>query len=166
MYEEIYESPIGKIKIEADEQNITQISFVTTAELNNVCKKEIKPANDIVKECKKQLQEYFEGKRKEFNIKYKLNGTEFQKEVWEEISKIQYGKTVSYKEVAKRIRKEKAVRAVANAIGKNNIVIIIPCHRIIGSNGKLTGFSAKTDDKTGVELKQELLELEGNKEWK
>ncbi len=89
-----------------------------------------------------------------------MNGTEFQCKVWKTLLQIPYGKTVSYKEIAHQIKNEKAVRAVANAIGKNPLLILVPCHRVIGINGKLTGFSAKTDKKDGITIKKELLELE------
>lgn len=154
IYSSIYKSPLGKIRIEAEENKITKVSFVSEAVT------EEKP-NEATLECKKQLQEYFDGKRQKFEIDYKLQGTEFQCKVWEELLKIPYGKVVAYKDVAERIGNKKGVRAVANAIGSNNLLIIVPCHRVIGSNGKPTGFSGKTDDKTGLELKQELLELEG-----
>ncbi len=151
MYCSIYNSPVGKIKIIADNQNIIDIGF------SEECKEN---PNKLSIECKKQLEQYFEGKRKIFDIKYRLIGTDFSCKVWNELSKIPYGKVVSYKDIAVRIGNEKAVRAVANAIGRNNLLIIIPCHRVIGSNGKLTGFSAYTEEKTGIEIKQELLNLE------
>lgn len=153
LYKTIYESPIGRIKIEAEGDSITKVHFISNSEVKE-------NPNKITLECKKQLEEYFEGKRKEFNLKYKLEGTEFQCSVWKELAKIPYGNLTTYKDVAERVGNAQGVRAVANAIGRNNIVIIIPCHRVIGSNGKLTGFSAKTDDKTGLEIKKELLELE------
>lgn len=170
MYQLIYNSPIGNIKIEAEGDKITKIGFVTKQELGKITNNSNNNYNDTevttAKKYNKQLVEYFAGKRKRFDIKYKLKGTDFQCKVWKELAKIPYGKTVSYKDIAIGIGKERAVRAVANAIGSNNLAILIPCHRVIGSNGKLTGFSAKTDEKTGLELKQELLNLEGNDEWK
>ncbi len=156
----IYCSPIGKIQIEAKEDKIVKIELIK----NNDIK--LENSNKATLECKRQLEEYFSGKRKKFDIKYVLQGTTFEKNVWEELYKIQYGETVTYKEIAVNIGKPEAVRAVANAIGKNNLLIVIPCHRVIGSNGKLTGFSSYTEDKTGIEIKQELLSLEGNKQWK
>lgn len=105
------------------------------------------------KECCLQLKEYFKGKRSKFSILLKMEGTEFQKKVWEEITKIPYGKTVSYKELAKKINAPYSYRAVANACGANKIPIVIPCHRVVASNG-FGGYSA------GLELKKYLLELE------
>lgn len=160
IYRSIYNSPIGNIKIEAEKDAIIKIELMKNynAEKEN--------QNNATIECKRELEEYFQSKRQKFNIKYKLQGTEFEKKVWEELYKIPYGETVSYKYIAEKIQNPKAVRAVANAIGKNKLLILIPCHRIIGSNGKLTGFSAYTEEKTGLEIKQELLSLEENKEWK
>lgn len=102
----------------------------------------------------KQLNEYFEGKRKEFDLPLKLEGTKFQKQVWRELTKIPYGQTRSYKDIALAIANPKAVRAVGMANNKNPISIVIPCHRVIGSNGDLIGYAG------GLEIKKELLNLE------
>ena len=112
--------------------------------------------DDVLKETRKQLDEYFEMKRKEFDIPLLMLGTAFQKSVWQALLKIPYGATESYLELSKSIGNEKAVRAVANANGANAIAIIIPCHRIIGRNGELTGYAG------GLTLKKRLLELENN----
>ena len=147
MYQLYYKSPMGKIKIEADEKKVIAIKFTDCAQV-------VDKPNEITKGCEKQLEEYFLGKRKIFEISFALEGTEFQKKVWSEVDKIPYGKTVSYKEIAKKIGNEKAFRAVGTAIGKNPIAIIVPCHRVIGSNGKMTGYAY------GFEKKVRLLELE------
>ena len=112
--------------------------------------------NEILKETRKQLDEYFNMTRKEFEIPLITVGTDFQKSVWDGLQNIDYGTTSTYLELAKNIGNEKAVRAVANANGANSIAIIIPCHRIIGTNGELTGFGG------GLPLKKRLLELEQN----
>jgi len=112
--------------------------------------------DDILKETRKQLDEYFLCKRKVFDIPLLTVGSDFQKSVWEELLKIPYGTTCSYLQLAKNIHNEKAVRAVANANGANALGIIIPCHRIIGKNGTLTGYGG------GLPLKKKLLELENN----
>ena len=112
--------------------------------------------DEILKETRKQLDEYFDMTRKEFTIPLITVGTDFQKSVWERLVKIPYGTTSSYLQLDKNIDNEKAVRAVANANGANSIAIMIPCHRIIGTNGKLTGFGG------GLPLKKRLLELEQN----
>lgn len=106
----------------------------------------------------KELKEYLKGTRKDFTIydSMLLAGTDFQKKVWKELLNIPYGQTKTYKEIAKAINNEKATRAVATAIGKNPLIIIIPCHRVIGSDGKLRGYAY------GVETKKKLLSLEKN----
>jgi methylated-DNA-[protein]-cysteine S-methyltransferase len=98
-----------------------------------------------------ELAEYFAGKRVNFNIKVEPDGTIFQKQVWEEMQKIPYGETATYADIAKRIDRPEAWRAVANACGANPIVVVIPCHRVVGSHGKLGGYSG------GIERKQWLL---------
>lgn len=106
----------------------------------------------------KELKEYLKGTRKDFTIydSTLLAGTDFQKKVWQELLNIPYGQTKTYKEIAKAINNEKAIRAVATAIGKNPLMIIIPCHRVIGSDGKLHGYAY------GLETKKKLLSLEKN----
>lgn len=101
-----------------------------------------------------QLDEYFQGKRTTFSLPFKLTGTPFQLAVWKELQNIPYGQTTSYKEIAQKINKPKACRAVGMANNKNPLPIIIPCHRVIGSNGKLIGYAG------GLKLKNHLLELE------
>jgi methylated-DNA-[protein]-cysteine S-methyltransferase len=110
----------------------------------------------IILEAKKQLDEYFEGIRKEFDIPLLFVGSDFQKSVWNSLLEIPYGETRSYKQQAKMIQNEKAIRAVASANGANAIAIIVPCHRIIGSDGKLTGYAG------GLGSKNMLLKLENN----
>lgn len=145
-----YKSPIGILRISADESGITEIDFV---------KKEGKPiqssSSKIIQDCIMQLDEYFRGKRKSFELKLNPGGTVFQKKVWRELLKIPYGETLSYGEVARKIKNQKAVRAVGQAIGRNPISIVIPCHRVIGSDGSLTGYAS------GLWRKKWLLKLEG-----
>lgn len=102
-----------------------------------------------------QLREYFDRGRKKFDVPLNLKGTEFQKKVWKEVSKIPFGKTKTYKEIALKIGDVKSVRAVGKANGANPVPIIIPCHRVIGANGSLTGYAA------GIDVKEKLLALEG-----
>jgi len=116
----------------------------------------IEQDDEILQKTKVQLDEYFNLKRKAFELPLLMVGTDFQKSVWEALLKVPYGTTSTYLQLAKEIGNEKAVRAVANANGANAIGIIIPCHRIIGTNGKLTGYAG------GVPLKKRLLELEQN----
>lgn len=108
----------------------------------------------VLEETKRQLDEYFAGKRKAFDIQLRLTGTDFQNEVWNALLDIPYGATMSYKDIAQCIGKPKAVRAVAGAIGANAISILIPCHRVIGSNHSLTGYAG------GLEAKRGLLGME------
>ena len=112
--------------------------------------------DDVLSKARVQLDEYLNGERASFDITVLMVGTDFQKSVWEALMKIPYGKTASYLDIAKCINKEKAVRAVASANGANSISLIIPCHRIIGSNGELVGYGG------GVPVKKRLLKLERN----
>lgn len=129
-------SPIGEIKITADEDFINSILFV----FDDTEMHEENP-NSVLKECKAQLSQYFSGKRNEFDIPIKQAGTEFQQKVWKELLKIPYGRTVSYNFIAKSLGDKKSIRAVGAANGKNQISIIVPCHRVIGSDGNLTGYA-------------------------
>ncbi|MBK8946164.1 MAG: methylated-DNA--[protein]-cysteine S-methyltransferase [Ignavibacteriae bacterium] len=129
-------SPIGEIKITAEENFITSILFVfddTEIEAENI--------NPVLTQCKKELAEYFVGKRNEFTIPIKQEGTEFQQKVWNELLKIPYAKTVSYNFIAGSLGDKKSIRAVGATNGRNQISIIVPCHRVIGSDGSLTGYA-------------------------
>ena len=139
--QQYFKSPIGIMEIIFDKDSVSEINFVK--------KKLRNESNKVIK----QLSKYFSGVKKEFDVKLKLDGTKFQKRVWQQLLKIPYGKTATYSYVAKAIKKPKAVRAVANAIAANKIPIIIPCHRVVGKKG-LGGFSC------GVWRKKYLLELE------
>ncbi len=110
--------------------------------------------SDVIEDAISQLNEYFEGKRTDFSIPFEFVGTDFQRRVWLELTKIPYGETISYLELARRIGNPKGVRAVALAVGANTISIIVPCHRVIGTNHKLTGYGG------GLTAKQGLLTLE------
>ena len=129
-----YRSEIGLIEIAGTEDGIHSVNFV---EEKSTSTPEIP---SCLKECVEQLDEYFKGKRKEFSLKMKLGGTDFQKKVWRELMRIPFGKTVSYKDIAEAIGKKEATRAVGMANNRNPIGIIIPCHRVIGSDGKLVGY--------------------------
>ncbi len=112
--------------------------------------------NEVLKETRQQLQEYFSGERKQFDLLLLMVGTDFQKRVWNELVKVTYGETSSYLNLAEKIGNKNAVRAVASANGANAISIIVPCHRVIGSNGELVGYAG------GLRAKGKLLELEQN----
>jgi methylated-DNA-[protein]-cysteine S-methyltransferase len=147
-YKAYYDSPIGILEIAGDENRIIGVHFVD---------KKIDPDPAIplpIKECVRELYEYFVGERKEFSVKLQLEGTDFQKKVWNQLMKIPYGETASYKDIAVAIRNKMAVRAVGGANGRNNIAIIIPCHRVIAHDGTLGGYGG------GLEKKEWLLNHE------
>ncbi|MCK9257654.1 MAG: methylated-DNA--[protein]-cysteine S-methyltransferase [Sulfurospirillaceae bacterium] len=141
-----FHSPIGPLTIYENEGFIVRVDFSE----NKTTSK-----SPLILECKKQLDEYFQKKRKEFDLPLKPQGTKFQTDVWNTLCSIPYGECVSYKDVATMINNPKAVRAVGGANNKNPIAIIIPCHRVIGSDGKLVGYGG------GIDIKINLLELEG-----
>jgi len=130
------ETPLGIASISGDENGITKISITEDSE-----KKPSTEIPDILKEATTQLRDYFEGKRNNFNIKLNPSGTDFQQKVWQELSKIPFGKTVSYLDIAKRLGDPKCIRAAASANGKNPLWVVVPCHRVIGSDGSLTGYA-------------------------
>ena len=141
-------TPLGIAEIEGDENGITKISVENDTEDISI------ETPSELKEASLQLQEYFEGKRKEFNFKMNPKGTEFQQKVWQALLEIPYGKTTSYLELSKKLGDVKAIRAVASANGKNPLWIVVPCHRVIGSDGSLTGYAG------GLWRKKWLLEHE------
>lgn len=147
-----YKSPIGNLIIMEEENAIIKLCF-KEQEITNI--KDIQEfETPLLKKAKKQLEEYFEGKRKKFDLALRLNGTSFQNKVWKALLNIPYAKTCSYKDIAKNIGNENASRAVGNANNKNPLPIFIPCHRVIGSNGKLIGYAG------GLDIKIKLLKLE------
>jgi methylated-DNA-[protein]-cysteine S-methyltransferase len=128
-----YPSPVGLLEIQCSEKYIKSLLFVEIGD--------VEPAeHPLLQKCIKQLDEYFKGRRKEFNLPLNQDGTEFQQKVWNLLYKIPYGKTISYNTLAKQYGDVKAIRAVASANGKNNIAIIVPCHRVIGSDQSLVGY--------------------------
>ncbi len=150
-YKTYYQSEIGWLEIIGTEDVVKAVEFIEPEE------KEENNAHPpaAVAACVTQLDGYFKGKRQEFLLKLAPEGTEFQKAVWHQLLEVPFGKTVSYLDIAKAIGNEKAVRAVGAANGQNPIAIIVPCHRIIGSNGKLTGYGG------GLWRKEWLLNHEG-----
>jgi len=132
-------TPIGIVKIVGNENGISEISvFDENSETQKLLGQ---PIPDCLKDAAHQLAQYFNGTRKQFDLKLNLQGTEFQQRVWKELLNISHGKTRSYLEQSKKIGDIKAIRAVASANGKNPIWIVIPCHRVIGSDGSLTGYA-------------------------
>lgn len=128
-------TPLGSAKLEGDENGLTYVTVLETDEPVS----EIIP--EILEDAVYQLNEYFEGKRQNFDLLLNPEGTEFQKKVWAALLEIPFGKTISYLELSKNLGDVKAIRAVASANGKNPLWVIIPCHRVIGSDGSLTGYS-------------------------
>jgi methylated-DNA-[protein]-cysteine S-methyltransferase len=142
---------VGLLKISGTDHFISQVSFHDTSQKNPAGKKDMPP---MLIQCVEQLIQYFNGQRRVFELPLSQEGTSFQQEVWNELITIPYAKTISYIQLAIRTGDPKATRAVASANGKNNIAIIVPCHRVIGSNGQLVGYGG------GLWRKKWLLEHE------
>lgn len=143
----VVSSPVGKLLIRADDESIVEVSFTgENSAHTDDC--------DLLKKCASELEMYFAGKLKEFTVPISLKGTDFRKRCWEALRTIPYGETISYKALAEKVASPKAYRAVGGANHHNPIVIIVPCHRVIGADGGLTGFGG------GIEKKRRLLELE------
>ena len=132
-----YKSPVGLLKIGAAENVISEITFIDNQD-------EIESSAELtplLQQCVEQLIEYFNGRRRSFELPVYQAGTPFQSRVWSELLNITYGKTISYMDLAKRLGDPKVIRAAASTNGKNNICIIVPCHRVIGSNQSLVGYA-------------------------
>lgn len=153
IYQLDYESPIGVIEIISTDEAIKSILFSERNAKKFVIDRDT-PA--VLKECYHQLDEYFKGTRETFTFPIVYAGTDFQNSVWKALTTIPYGETCSYKYIAETIGNEKAIRAVGSANGKNKLSIVIPCHRIIGANGTLTGYAG------GLWRKEWLLNHEAN----
>lgn len=148
LYTAYFSSPVGWLLLQCTDKHIKTVSF---------CDKEPEVPNEghrLLLACTKQLDEYFAGKRKQFTLPLNQDGTEFQTKIWELLGRIPYGKTISYQELARQYGDLKAIRAVASANGKNNIAIIVPCHRVIGSDQSLVGYGG------GLRRKKWLLDHE------
>lgn len=148
-----YVSPVADLYLVEEQGQLVEIAFHHLEK-----KEEMEEKNtELLQEVKRQLEEYFSGRLQNFDLPLKPKGTDFQKQVWKALLTIPYGETKSYGDIAKQIGKEKAVRAVGGANHVNPISIVIPCHRVIGKNGNLTGYGG------GLEVKEKLLELERKK---
>ena len=147
----ILETPIGKLVIK---ENGTAVTAIQVAQEKEEVSEAQEKETHLLQETRKQLQEYFDGHRKHFDLPLQPDGTAFQQKVWQALRQIPYGETRSYKELADMIGNSKACRAVGGANNKNPILILTPCHRVIGTDGSLTGFAA------GLPAKKYLLELE------
>lgn len=159
-----YKSPIGELLLGSFEAKLCLADMKYRKMRSSIDKRiqkglnaeYIEESSDVIEKTIVQMKEYFAGERKVFDIPLLMVGTNFQRSVWDGLMQIPYGTTASYLELAKNIGNEKAVRAVASANGANSISIMIPCHRIIGSNGDLVGYAG------GLPAKKKLLELESN----
>ena len=149
MFYYFYKTPIGRLQIFADSKYITGISF-----FEKKVQDAIEEETPLIKRMYLELEEYFTGKRKSFDVPVSPNGTFFQQSVWKALQAIPYGETRSYKQIAEMIGKPTACRAVGMANNRNPIPIIIPCHRVVGTNGDLTGYAG------GLDIKRKLLEIE------
>lgn len=144
-----YQSPIGKIHLQADDDALILISFMDDSDNERTT-----TLSPVLKNTIRQLDAYFKGTLKSFDLPLKAEGTSFQQTVWKELANIPFGQTITYLQLAKRLGNVKVIRAAASANGKNPIGIIIPCHRVIGADGKLTGYAG------GLHRKQWLLQHE------
>ncbi len=150
-------SPVGELKLVASDEGLVAILWENDnpkrVKLGALVENSDHP---ILLETERQLKEYFQGKRKSFSLKLDLMGTKFQNDVWQALMAIPFGETRSYGQLARQVGNPRATRAVGAANGKNPISIVVPCHRVIGASGKLTGFAG------GLKTKAHLLELESN----
>ncbi len=151
LFHTYYHSPVGLLKISGTESYISEVTFHDTSQKPEGKKKHLP---HLLINCVEQLIQYFNGQRRTFDLPLNQPGTAFQQDVWNILTQISFGKTISYLELARKTGDTKATRAVANANGKNNIAIIVPCHRVIGSNKELVGYAG------GLWRKKWLLEHE------
>ena len=153
----LYNSPLGKIRLTEKNCFLIKVDFVDNVLRSDVRFEDIKsPVSNIFRKVCMQLDDYFSGDLRVFDLSLKMHGTDFQRLAWSELLRIPYGETRSYLQQAKAINYPNAVRAIGNANSKNPIPIIIPCHRVIGANGSLTGYAG------GIDRKAQLLDLENN----
>ena len=149
-----YQSPVGRLELTADEKGVCSLAFGETEQYAEVQEEE----TPFLKSVCGQLQEYFAGERKKFEVQLSLHGTDFQLRDWQALLRIPYGETRSYGEIARQIGCPRGSRAVGMANRNNPVAIIVPCHRVIGSDGSLTGYMGKNKS---LDIKEYLLKLEG-----
>lgn len=153
-YTQIDDSPVGPLLLAGNRDGLHVLSFGVGSRPRAIDSSWVLDTKGELKGVRKELDEYFAGRLRKFSTPLAFEGTHFQNQVWKQLCRIPYGETISYLDLAKRIDNPKAVRAVGMANGANPIAIIVPCHRVIGSNGSLTGFGG------GIPTKRALLELE------
>ena len=151
MYKIVFDTPIGPLAAVEENGRLIQLCLPSVRSLPSGAPEKQTP---LLLQTKKQLAQYFAGERKVFTLPLAPHGTPFQQQVWQALLAVPYGQTVSYGEIARRIGRPKAVRAVGMACNRNPLVIMVPCHRIVGKNGRLVGYAG------GVDIKQKLLNLE------
>ncbi len=156
-YVAYYDSPVGLLKLIADDTAIIELSFEKNSEDNIPINSISRSTSPIINQCIVELNEYFTGNREVFNVQIKPLGTPFQERVWNKLLSISFAKTVSYASLATELGDIKSIRAVGTANGKNPIAILIPCHRVIGSNGHLVGYDG------GLWRKKWLLDFESKR---
>ncbi len=144
----VYDTKLGQMRVDYEGDIVYSVKKLNEIEKN------LGERNELTDEVIKQINEYIEGKRKDFSFNYEMRGTEFQKKVWQALIAIPYGETRTYKDIAKAVGNEKASRAVGLANNKNPMIIVVPCHRVIGASGKLVGYAG------GLDMKKFLLEME------
>jgi methylated-DNA-[protein]-cysteine S-methyltransferase len=150
---QILETPIGALRLVSDGQHLVAIEFEGNHTIDG---SDCETTDSVLQACATQLREYFAGRRTRFDLPLAPRGTDFQRAVWKALKAIPYGELRSYAEIARAIGKPRAVRAVGAANGRNPLPIVVPCHRVVGSDGSLTGFAG------GLEIKRRLLVLEGS----
>ena len=150
----LYNSPLGSIKIKISGLYINELTFIDEKEVQNKIIELSAEGKKILQKCITQLDEYFSGERKIFDLPIQQKGTDFQQKVWNELVQIPFGKTISYMQLAQQLGNVKAIRAAASANGRNELCIVVPCHRVIGSDGSLTGYAG------GLSRKKWLLDHE------
>ena len=153
-YTQIDDSPVGPLLLAGDQDALHVLAFGVGSRPREIDASWQPDKKGVLKPICKELDQYFAGRLKQFSTPVAFRGTQFQNSVWQELRRIPYGETISYLELAKRIENPKAVRAVGLANGANPVAIVVPCHRVIGANGSLTGFGG------GLPTKRALLELE------
>lgn len=153
------QSPLGPIEIGSTTAFVTSIKFMDDANITN-SPSEIKDLPTLIHHCMDELQDYFNGKLQKFSFPHQQEGTNFSQKVWQQLTALPYGQTVSYLEISKRLGDVKAIRAAASANGKNQLAIVVPCHRVIGNDGNLRGYAG------GVWRKQWLLKHENKNSGK
>lgn len=148
-------SPLGELLAFANDDGLTGLYFSTQRNVPDTNGSTAAPQHPVLQQTQQELDEYFCGKRRQFTIPLAAKGTLFQQRVWAALRALDYGQTLTYLQLARQLDNERGVRAVAQGVARNPLIVVVPCHRVIGTNGSLTGFAA------GIERKLALLQLEG-----